>query len=212
MVAVGLAAPAGMSTIKLTVVISAFTSLALLTVVVVFGVIQLVHGFRAMLDQGIDPEVSPSLWVKVPILTLIGIASVRLSHGLDHLFHAQFDPADTFFFMTVLVALQAIFGLLGYLVMKRVGYFETYLFGPKHSPGSYALICPGVAAYVFGMFFLTIALVKGGVIEKFSLTYFIVLGPLVVLQAKTIATMFQLDRKLLSDRSRPTQPEAAQTS
>lgn len=198
MIAVGFAAPAAMSQVKTTIAIGAFLSLFFLTIVLVFGAIQLVHGFRSMLDQGIDKESSVSLWIIVPIFTLIGIAMLRLSHGFHHVFHMSGNPAGNFVYMSMFVALQLVFALLGYMVMKRIGYFSSYLSGAEKSPGSYSLICPGVAGFVFGMFFLHVGLVKSGIIDKFSLSYFTFLTLLVVIQFLTIVTIFRLDRKLLS--------------
>ena len=94
-------------------------------------------------------------------------------------------------------ALQVLFGILGYAVMKRVGYFRQYVRGDQRHPGSYALICPGVAFFVFGMFFITFGLLKNGLLDKFSLPYFAILAPLVWIQIKTITTMLRLNLRLL---------------
>lgn len=62
---------------------------------------------------------------------------------------------------------------------------------------SYALICPGTALFVFGMFFVHLGLVRGGMLEKFSLPYFILLAPLVLSQLYAIWTMLHLDERIL---------------
>ena len=99
---------------------------------------------------------------------------------------------------------QLLFGVLGYAVMRRTGYFETYVTGPGKSPGSFALICPGVALFVFANFVINPGLVGLGVMEKFSIAWYLAYAPLVALQALTIATFFKLSGKLItSDRPAP---------
>ena len=158
-----------------------------------------------MLEHGVDPEASVSLWIIIPMLTLLGITFIRLSHGLHHHFEFHITPTFNFVLTSSVVALQLLFGGLGYAVMKRVGYYDTYVTGDGRSASSYALICPGVAFFVFGMFFVHPGLVQTGVIAKFSLPYYILIALLAFVQIKTILTMWKLDRKLLSsDRSAPT--------
>jgi hypothetical protein len=88
------------------------------------------------------------------------------------------------------------FGYLGYLVMKKNQYFKEYVAGEKTDVWTFALICPGVALMVFGMFFLNIGLVYSGILPKFSVLYFILLAPLVFIQIKTIFVLFKLNKKL----------------
>ena len=38
--------------------------------------------------------------------------------------------------------------------MKKLGYFEKFIKSNEKSALSFALICPGVAFFVFGMFFI----------------------------------------------------------
>lgn len=102
----------------------------------------------------------------------------------------------------VFFSLQLLAGLLGLSVLRRVGYFRTYLNGPARSPGAYGLSCPAVGLFVFGMFFLHIGLVQNGLIEKFSPVYFVALAVLAMVQLLGIITIFRLDRRLLAQPSR----------
>ena len=79
--------------------------------------------------------------------------------------------------------------------MKKLGYFESYVDGDKKSPVSFALICPGVAFMVFGMFFINMGLVLNGVIVKYSIAYFLLMIPFIFIQYKTIAVFFKLKNK-----------------
>jgi len=197
MVGVGFAASAAMSQVQITLAIGLIGSIFFLSAAALLGLITLVLGFRSMLENGVDRENSASLWIVIPILTVIGIALVRLSHGLHHGFEVHAEPGQMLVLLTVLVSVQLLFGSLGYQVMKRVGYFDEFVYGEGKSPVSYALICPGVALFVLGMFFVHLGLVKTGLIGKFSIPYFVLVAGLVFLQVKTIVTMRMLDRKLL---------------
>ena len=58
-------------------------------------------------------------------------------------------------------------------------------------------IYPGVAFFVFGMFFIYFGLLKNEVFEIFSLGYFIVLAPFLFIQIKTMQIFYKLSKKLL---------------
>ncbi|MEG3618219.1 hypothetical protein V5T82_07145 [Magnetovibrio sp. PR-2] len=128
----------------------------------------------------------------------LGLVKIVLGfRGMHTLFHSESSDSLRFLLTSSFLGLQVMFGMLGFVAMRKVGYFTDFLRGPEQSPGSYALICPGVGLFVFGMFFLTLGLVKTGLMDKFSPMYFIVLLPLVLVQAKTILTLFKLYNKLL---------------
>lgn len=201
MVGVGFSSAAAMSHQVITATIGAIGAIFFFSQVIVLGVIKLGLGFRAMLEHGINREQSPSLWIVIPILTVVTIGFIRLSHGMHHHFESHSTPADMFLLTTTSVSIQLLFGILGYAVMKRLGYFEHFLNGEGRSAGSYALICPGVALMVLGMFFLNVGLVQSGVIDKFSIAYYILIAPLAFLQIKTIMTVLKIDRRLLKPTS-----------
>jgi hypothetical protein len=197
MIAVGLAAPGAMSHHQEVNAMGIFFSIFFASIAVVLGLIKFVLGFKSMLRLGIAPIGSPSLWIVIPILTLLGITMIRMSFGLQHGFNAPVSTAGLFVLTSVILSLQILFGLIGYSVMRRIGYFEDFLHGDQKHPGAYALICPGVALFVFGMFFIVFGLQKNGLVERFSLEYFLVLAPFVYIQLKTILTMLKLNRRLL---------------
>lgn len=197
MVAVGLAAPAAMSQNRITIAVSILGAIFFLSAAALMGVVLLVLGFRGMLAQGLAVEAGPSLWTLIPILTLAGIALVRITHGLHHGFEAHSEPAAMFVLTGSILALQLLVGLIGYAVLRQVGYFRTYLWGPARSPGSYALICPAVALFVFGMFFVHLGLVQTGLIVKYSLAHYLVIAPFAAVQLLGIVAMLRLDGKLL---------------
>ncbi|NVK20346.1 MAG: hypothetical protein HWE30_16745 [Methylocystaceae bacterium] len=195
MVAVGFAAPAAMSHIKVTALIAMICSIFFLSVVAILGLLKLVFGFRDILERGVSTEGAPSLWILIPVLTVCGIAIVRLSHGYDYLFDLSPSKGSNFVFIVVFFSIQLFIGLIGYRVMKANNYFADFIKGDKLSSGSYALICPGVALMVFGMFFIHVGLVKNGLVAPLSPVHFIMILPLMAVQFKTIKVMKTLDKK-----------------
>ncbi len=155
MVAVGLAAPGAMSHHKEINAIGMFSSIFFLSIAVILMVIKMTTAFKSTLEHGVDKATSASLWMMVPILTLMGITVIRLSMGLHHGFEATLSKPSFFIMTSVVISLQMFIGLIGYKVMKAVGYFRDHSQGDDANAGSFALICPDVAFFVFGMFFLT---------------------------------------------------------
>lgn len=198
MTGVGFSASAAMSH-NLTVSAIAFIGAAFFSMAaILFGAIFLVMGFRSMMENVAEKETSPTLWIIIPFITVVGITFYRMFKALDHNFGVEWAPGSVFSFLTILFAIQLVFGFLGYVVMKRFGYFEHYVSGEGRSPGSYALICPGVALFVFANFVVHPGLIGIGVLDKFSITYFVLYAPLIILQVLTIKTFFKLNAKLLN--------------
>ena len=81
--------------------------------------------------------------------------------------------------------------------MNRLGYFRDYVRGNKGNAGTFALVCPGVAFFVFGVFFVNLGLVGAGLVDRFSWAYFVLLLPFVFVQLKTVQLVFGLNKRLL---------------
>lgn len=203
MVGVGFSAAAAMSTVPLTSGIGLVLSLLFISTAGLLAATKLILGFRSMLEHGIDRESSVSLWIIIPIITVSGIALYRISMAMHHNFGLHVEPIESLVLLTVLISVQILFAVLGYAVMKKLGYFDAYVYGKEKSAGSFALICPGVAGYVLGFFFIHIGLVGTGLLEKNSLAYFFLLVPLVVLQIQTLWGLFHLNNKLLKKQPEP---------
>ncbi len=201
--AVGFAAPAAMSENRLIIPISAFCSLFFFAIATLLAIKNLVLGFHAMLEHGLSREGSATIWILIPILTLLGITAIRLRHGLGVLFHTHSSPAFYFIFCTTVISLQIFFGILGFLTMRQNNYFPEFIHGISQTsevsktPATYALICPGVAFWVFGMFFLNKALVTTQLTTLFSIPYFIMLLPPLLVLMKTMQVNWKLNKRLL---------------
>ena len=148
-----------------------------------------------MFEYGVNIETVPSLWIIIPILTLLGITFIRITLGIEHNFNVPSDKPSLFILTSVIVSLQIIFGILGLIIMKKVGYFEKFINSNEKSALSFALICPGVAMFVFGMFFINIGLVQNNIVDKYSISYFLIMLPFIYIQIKTIILFFRLYKK-----------------
>ncbi|WP_079417398.1 TsoY family (seleno)protein [Thiomonas intermedia] len=197
MIAVGLAAPGAMSHHREINAIAMVLSVFFASAAILLLVIKVVLGFDAILRHGIAPQAAGSLWILIPILTLLGITWVRWSMGLSHQFGNPHHPTDLLLFTSVIVSMQVLFGMIGYAVMKKLNYFADYAGGAKSNAGAFALICPGVAFFVFGMFFLNFGLVMPKLVGVGSWVYFLLMSPLVLVQFKTLQVYFRLFGKLL---------------
>lgn len=201
MIAVGYSSSAAMSHVTTTSVIGVIGAIFFGSFAIMLAIVKMILGFKSIFKQGIDKVGSPSLWIIIPILTILGITFVRLYMGVNHnLLHVK-EPSviPIFLVLTVFLSLQLLFGLVGYKVLTKIGYFNEYVNvnGAGKSPGSYALICPGVALAVMGMFFVHYGFVQTKIVEQFSLIYFLLLAPFWFVQLKTILTIFKLNKKLL---------------
>lgn len=195
MVGVGLAAPAAMSATPLTAGISYVASTVFIVAAVMLGAVKLVLGFRAMLENGASDEGAPTLWVAIPIVTVLSIALMRQSHGLHAHFGVHGDGAGQFTMLTQMLAVQLLFGLLGWVVLRRQGYFGRFVTGSEKSAGSYALVCPGVALGVMVQFYINKALVPAGLVEKFSAGYWVLSAIAIALQVVTIWLVVKLNAR-----------------
>ena len=79
--------------------------------------------------------------------------------------------------------------------MNELGYFEKFVDGKDRSSVSFALICPGVAFFVFGMFFINFGLAFNCIVDKYSIAYFILMLPFMFVQYKTVIYFFKLKKK-----------------
>jgi cell division protein FtsW (lipid II flippase) len=87
------------------------------------------------------------------------------------------------------------FLLLGMLILVRQGYFKDFVLGDKTSPGSYALVCPGVALSVMIQFFINKGLVAAGIIPKYGVIYWVESGAAILFQLAMVWLLFRLNKQ-----------------
>ena len=195
MIGVGLAAPAGLSSTPLVAGIGLVLSTFFLIASVLIAGIALVLGLRSLAENGANIETAPTLSVFIPLLTIIGILSLRQSHGLDEHFGLASGGAERLMMLSQYLSAQLLFALLTGLVLCRLGYVDRFINGRDASAGSYALVCPGVALAVMIHFWLNRGLVDAGLIDKFSVAYWTISALAVAIQFMTIWLVFNLNRK-----------------
>ena len=81
MIAVGLAAPGAMSHNTFISGFGLIFATGFVSIAIVMSIIKIVLGFRAMFEHGINKEAAISLWIVIPILTIIGIVFFPDFHG-----------------------------------------------------------------------------------------------------------------------------------
>ena len=200
MVAVGLAAPAAMSTAPMTVGVGLVLSTFFASLAILWIAVALVLALPAIFKQGTAPEAAPTLMVIVPILTVLGIMTLRQSHGLHTTFEAHSTAGETLLFLAKTLSVQIAILLAGGMVLRRQGYFAHWVFGPKVSAGSYALVCPGVALSVMIHFFVNKGLVDAGIVAKFSAAYWALTIPALIAQFAMVALVLRLNRQHFGTR------------
>ena len=197
MLSVGFSAPAAMSHISAIAMLAGTLSILFLMVALITGLLVLISGLQAMMQHGLQPQATPSVWMLVPIMTLLGIEWVRMQHGLSHHFAAPIVQSKLFIMLTSIFMLQLGIMLLGYRVMQLNGYLKENFTGKQRNPISFGLICPGVAIFVMGMFWWHLVWVQGGIVTEFSPVYWAVIALLATIQLLTLTALLRLSSRLL---------------
>lgn len=199
MIAVGFSASAAMSHVTATYTIGFIGAIFFMIVSAGILFIEFSNGLRGILKNGLSQESSHTFWIIIPILTILGITIVRLSSSLAHnVLNIDMPTGFLYIVLSVFVSIQAFFGIMGYKIMNSNGYFKKYVSGSDHNPASYGLICPGVAFFVLGMFLIGWGFIENGVITKYSSVHYSLIALFAIIQFKTIATIFKLDKKYSS--------------
>ncbi len=203
MVAVGMSAPAAMSQSTTVVGTSLVISTFFGAISAIYAIIAAIIALNSMLHYGTAKEASPTLLIIVPLMTVLGIMALRQNHGLHVAFDSHTQAADTFMFLTKLLTVQLLFGLLGLTVLRVQGYASEFLTGAKTSAGSYALVCPGVALSVMLHFWINKGLVANGLVDKFSTGYWAFTAIAIAFQFAMIALIWHLSRRQFGTATLP---------
>lgn len=198
MIAVGFATPASMSHTTVTAVVGMAGSFFFGAAALMWALVKLPVSFGMMLRQGLPVEAGPTLLIGIPILTMLGIAFVRIGHGVSHhFFGTELAPGLAFVVLGLVIAANLLLGLVGWKVMSRQHYFSRYIWGQERSVTSYALICPGVAMSVSSMFFISWGLVHTGLIAPLGAVHIGLLSTVGAILVTFAVIMFRLNVKLL---------------
>ena len=209
MVGVGLSAPAALSTSPAIAGTALVLSTFFLVTAALSATVAMVLGIRSMLANGANPETAPTLMIIVPLVTVLGILTMRQNHGLGAHFELARGAGENLSLLTVFVSVQVLFGLFGLMILARQGYAQRFLFGSESSPGSYALVCPGVGFAVMLHFWVNNGLVAAGLLEAFGVVYWAITGVALVSQFAMVWLVLHLNRRHFR-RSRPVEAVAAE--
>lgn len=195
MVGVGLAAPAAMSTVQATAGIAIILATFFITAALLIAAVAAILGLRSIMENGLNVEAAPTLMVIIPLMTVVSIAMMRISHGLHVHFDVHSGAGETLTFLTRMISIEVLVALFGVMALSSVGYLGRFISGTEASAGSYALVCPGVAMSVLGHFWINKGLVDAGLIVKFGASYWILSAAALTLQFAMIALVMVLARK-----------------
>jgi hypothetical protein len=195
MVGVGLAAPTALSLTPAVAGAALVLSTFFLVTAALIAAVAMVLGIRSMMENGANPETAPTLMIVVPLITVLGILMLRQNHGLVEHFGLVRAAGENLSLLTRFLSVQVLFGLFGLLILARQGYARRFLFGAENSPGSYALVCPGVGFAVMLHFWLNNGLVAAGIVEKFGAAYWVLTLVALASQAAMIWLVLHLNRR-----------------
>lgn len=198
MVAVGLSSPASLSHSHLVIGISYLLSMFFLSTSLFLGLIKLTIGMGDAFREGASRTTLPTFWIIIPILTISGIAIMRLSHGMHTL--GLGEGATNSVLLVIIFSIQIMFALMGWSVMKRMEYFKYLLNREENSPVVFALICPGVSLVVMGHFVINKVLVNSNMIDNFGMAYIFFSATVILLQFATGWLLVRLTRDHFGNR------------
>lgn len=195
MVGVGLSASAAMSANPVT----AGTAIVLASIFLVLSVLiatgAVILGLVSMAQHGASAEAAPSLTMIVPLMTVLGILTLRVTHGLGVHFDAHATPGDYLWMLSGFIGIQIAFLLFGATILRAQGYLGRFVTGREASAGSYGLVCPGVAFSVMMQFFINKGLVGAGLVAKFGLAYWLLSSVAIAALIATVVLVVILNRK-----------------
>ena len=189
MLAVGFSASAAMSHHKVTAGIGFSGAVILMVFALFIASAHFVVQFPRMMRDGVKPAASGTLWMAIPISTILGIACYRLLMSAQHVWEINLGDVVPAAVLLIFMSVQLFFYLLGRAVMNR-NHGWRYLVNDEPQAASFSLICPGVGLFVLGMFVVFRALIPMGVLD--AVTMWLPLSFLLVLQIATFGLFIRL--------------------
>ena len=200
MVAVGLAAPASMSHTPWVVGISVTFSTFFAVTAIVLAVLKTAMALSNMLTKGVDPAGLPTLWIWVPILTVLAITLMRQDHGVVHTLGLGVQTAWLSPLLMV-VSAQVLVLILGTVAMHPHDYLAKVWNGEVKGAAVFALICPGVALSVSLHFLINKGFVASGLVSHGGIAYGLLnLMPMAIM-VLTIVAFLRLLRSFTIERA-----------
>jgi len=111
-------------------------------------------------------------------------------------FGGHTSSGEIFIVLMAIFSVQLIFGMIGFTVMKRLNYFKDFIYGEKIHATTYALVCPGVALPVFGLFVVKFGLMGNMLVMMWTPWMYLFLLPFLLIQLKTLQVLLTLVTRL----------------
>jgi len=208
MISLGFATISATSGIKITFFVAFVGAALFLTLALLVAFLWFCPKMRALFEKRLPPESSPLLWFAGTLLGLHFLSWHYLRLTLSTAFGGAYDASQTICFLTFAFVLCLILGMMGRASLKSNGLLDQMLSGKIYSAGLYAVVCPALLLLILAHYFIG-ALVQTGLLEPWSLYYFIFYLPVLVLQAGIIRLYLNLNAKLFS-RNRAQKPPVSQ--
>ena len=184
--------------------ISMFFSFFFGALSVTLAFIKLTFGLHSIFQKGIDKNTAPSLWIMIPVFTLYGITFVRLFAGINHnFFDTNPNPFIVFLVLSVLLSLQIVFGSVGYMVMKKIGYFKDFVYGELKKSRQFYINLSVCRIYRLRNVLYRLGHRTNRSSKKYSLIHFLLMTPFILSQMKGIELISRLSKRICTKKMQP---------
>ena len=151
------------------------------------------------LSQGpLAAETTPLFWFAASIAGTFGLLWIQVRGGTLRTFSGDFQPSDLFHILIGVLAVQAVLGLVGKMLLKHYGFLSDLINGKHYSTGLYAVLLPALSLVFLYGYFVNGALVSAAILFPFSLFHLGWNIPLFVIHGWAIIYFFDLNRKVFS--------------
>jgi len=94
-----------------------------------------------MFSEGLDESALPTLWIWVPVLTVLSITFMRQDHGVTHTLGLA-SQGDWLMPLLLVVSAQVFVIVFGAIAMQSYAYLPRIWRGEIHNAPAFSLICP----------------------------------------------------------------------
>ena len=166
----------------------------------IIAVLKTALALSHMLSKGVEETALPTLWIWVPILTVLAITLMRQDHGISHTLGLA--SAGTWLTpLLMVVSAQLFVLLLGGFAMRNHRYLAKVWRGDVKGAPEFALIYPGVALSISLQFLINKGFVAAGLLISFSMVYWIFSVEPLVVMVVTIIVFMRLSRNFAEERA-----------
>ncbi|MCL2469963.1 MAG: hypothetical protein FWF24_07065 [Alphaproteobacteria bacterium] len=145
-------------------------------------------------------EKATLLWFCVPVLALLAVVLQRQDLALVVGLQGARAPLWTINALAVMLSFILFLTALALAASRESGFLALIFKNDSFSVGSYTLVLGLVGIFVVGHFLIMNGLVTAGIMERYSLGFWLAYTPLVLIQAGAIWGHLKLNAKLFGAR------------